>query len=180
MSRTVVALVFAVFAIPLAAAPVPKRIRPSFGETNTNALVKQHKEKLKVDASTEYSGYPVARLIDVDPATVWYSAGGDSPMAGKTPHVGVTFPEDVRVKRVTVLGTRDPNYKDGYFILEGTVELLDKDGKVIAAHEVKSAGDQHDFDLKLDHYATVRGVRFKATKDQNKYSCVALSEIQVE
>ncbi len=179
MSRTVITAVVVMLSTSIIAAPVPK-LRPTFGESNTNELVKQHKDKLKVDASTEYSGYPATRLIDGEPTTVWYSAGGDSPMAGKTPHVGVTFPEDVRVKRVTVLGTRDPNYKDGYFILEGTVELLDKDGKLIAAHEVKSAGDQHDFDLKLDQFTTVRGVRFKATKDQNKYSCVALSEIQME
>jgi hypothetical protein len=181
MSRIIaVPLAVVLLAALVVAAPVPKVLAPSVGETNTSALVKQHKEKLKVEASTEWRGYPVDRLIDEKPETVWYSASGDSPMTGKTPTVTVTFPEDVRIKRVTVLGSRDPSNKDGYFVLIGSIELLDKDAKVIDSHELKGTGDNFDFDLILKRYITVRSVRFKMTRDQEKFNCVALSEIQVE
>lgn len=162
------------------AAPVPKLRAPTFGEANTNEVVKKHKDKLAAEASTEWQGYPIAQVYDGKPETVWYSASGDSPTAGKAPTVTLTFPEDVTVKRVTVLGSRDPANKDGYFVVEGTIELLDRAGKSVSTHDLKAVGEQFDFDLKLDRFATVRAVRFTATKDQQRFNCVALSEIQVE
>lgn len=181
MSRIVwtVLLVTLVTAVARAA-PVPKELQPTVGEKNSNQLIKQHKDKLKLTASTEYSGYPVARLIDEKPESVWYSAAKDCPTNGTIPTVTVTFPEDVRIKRVTLFGSRDPANTSGYFVVEGTIELLDRDNKVIGSHDLKGTGDNYDFDLILKRYTTVRGVRFKATKDQERYNCVALSEFQVE
>jgi hypothetical protein len=181
MPRTAAPLtVLALAATGLSAAPIPKSRIPTFGETNTNAMVQRHREKLAAETSSEWQGYPVTQVFDEKPETVWYSASGDAPMAGKTPTVTLTFPVDVSVKRVTVLGNRDPATKGGYFVLEGTVELLDKDGRVVSSHELKAAGDLYDFDLKLNRYTTARAVRFTATKDEKRFNCVAVSEIQVE
>lgn len=168
------------FALSLAAAPVPKTAKPVVGETNTNALVKAHKDKLKLEASSEWDSWPVAHLFDDNSATSWYSNGGDAPQNGKTPTIKVTFPEAVNVKRVTILGNRDPQYPTGYFALEGKIELLDKDDKAISTHELKGTGDKRDFDLILTKLTAVRAVRFTITKDEGQTSCVGLGEFQVE
>ena len=47
---------------------------------------------------------------------------------GTKPFLQVTFPEDVTVKRVTILGNRDPKWLKGYTILAGTIELFDAAG----------------------------------------------------
>ncbi len=178
------------FAIPLlafalclgvgSAAPVPKSSKPVVGETNTNALVKAHREKLILAASSEWESWPVGHLFDGNEKTSWYSNNGEAPQNGKNPTIKVTFPENVSVKRVTVLGNRDPNYPDGYFVLEGKIELLDKDDKVIASHDLKGAGEKRDFDLILTKLTTLRAVRFTATKDERVSGCVGLGEFQIE
>ncbi|MCU0706155.1 MAG: discoidin domain-containing protein [Fimbriiglobus sp.] len=161
-------------------APVPKAApKPTHGEKNTNALVTQHKEKMEAKATSDWAPqWPVEHLFDGKDETSWYSKAPDSTLTDQKPAVTVTFPDDVRVKRVTILGNRDPQYPTGYFVSEGTVELLDDKGKVISSHEMKSAGDKHDFDLKLDRFVTLRGVRFTCTKSENG-NC-GLSELQVE
>jgi hypothetical protein len=90
----------------------------------------------------------------------------------------MTFPEDVKVKRVTVLGNRDPQYPQGYTVSEWTVDLLDEKGKVVESFDLKGAGDKCDFDLVLKRFTTVRGVRFKMTKSENGYC--GLGEFMVE
>ncbi len=177
------ALGFLAFAILIglgSAAPVPKGTKPSVGETNTNALVKAHREKLKLEASSEWESWPVAHLFDGDEKTSWYSNNGDAPQNGKTPTIKVTFPENVRAKRVTVLGNRDPQYPEGYIALEGKIELLEKDNGVISSHELKATGEKHDFDLILTKLTTLRAVRLTITKDDGKMSCVGLGEFQIE
>ncbi len=162
-------------------APVPKKpLKPEHGEKNTNALVTKHKEKIAMTASSDWGGqWPVGNLIDGDEKTSWYSKDPDTTATGKNnPVVTLTFPDDVSVKRVTVLGNRDPQYPTGYFVTEGTVELLDKDDKVVATHALKAAGDKNDFDLKLDKFATARAVRFTMTKSENGYC--GLGEFMVE
>jgi F5/8 type C domain len=178
------------FAIPLfafglllgygTAAPVPKSVKPVVGETNTNALVKAHRQKLVTAASSEWDSWPVAHLFDGNDKTSWYSNNGEAPQNGKNPTIKVTFPENVAVKRVTVLGNRDPQYLEGYFVLEGKIELLDKDDKVLSTHELKGAGEKHDFDLVLTKLTTLRAVRFTATKDEGRLGCVGLGEFQIE
>jgi F5/8 type C domain len=161
-------------------APVPKAApKPEFGEKNTNALVTKHREKLELKATTDWApNWPVDHLFDGKEETSWYSNQPDSTATESKPAVTVTFPEDVKVKRVTVMGNRDPQYPTGYFATEGFVELLDASEKVVSKHELKSAGEKHDFDLKLDKFVTVRAVRFTMTKSENGY--VGLGEFLVE
>lgn len=161
-------------------APVPKVApKPEFGEKNTNALVTKHREKLELKATSDWvPDWPVDHLFDGKPETSWYSKGPDSTNGEMKPAVTVTFPEDVKIKRVTLLGQRDPQYPNGYTVSEGFVDLLDDKGKVISTHELKGAGEKSDFDLKLDKYTTVRAVRFTMTKSENG-SC-GMGEFQVE
>jgi hypothetical protein len=162
-------------------APVPKKAnKPEHGEKNTNALVTKHKEKIAMTATSDWGGrWVVANLIDGDEATSWYSKDPDTTATGKNnPVVTLTFPDDVTVKRVTLLGNRDPEYADEYTVSEGTIELLDKNDKVIAKHEMKGEGEKSDFDLKLEQFQSVRGVRFTCTKSQNGY--VGVGEFMVE
>lgn len=142
--------------------------------------MKSHREKLKLEASSEWESWPVAQLFDGDEKTSWYSNNGDAPQNGKTPTIKVTFPENVTAKRVTVLGNRDPQYPEGYIALEGKIELLDTDDKVIASHELKATGEKHDFDLILTKLTPLRAVRLTITKDDGKNGCVGLGEFQVE
>ncbi|QEL19019.1 discoidin domain-containing protein [Limnoglobus roseus] len=173
---TTLALIFGVSL----AAPVPKTAKPVVGETNENGLITTHREKLQLAASSEWANWPVAHAFDGKAETSWYSNNGDAPQNGKTPTITVTFPEDVRMKRVTVLGNRDPQYPTGYFVLEGKFELLDKDDKVLETHEMKAAGEKHDFDWVLKKLTTVRAVRFTMTKDEGQTGCVGIGEFQVE
>lgn len=160
------------------AAPVPKATKPPVGETNTNALVAKHKDKLKIEATSEWAQWPVTNLLDDNEQSSWYSNTPDNTTAGQCPVITVTFPEDVSIKRVSIRGNRDPQYLTNYFVHEGSIELVDAAGKTIATHDLKAAGEKYDFDLILGKYTTVRAVRFKATKSDNG-SC-GLGEFQVE
>ncbi len=160
---------------------MPGRVAPRPGEKldpNTNAVITKHKAKLNATASTQWQNWPVTHLLDGKEATSWYSNTPDNTFEKVYPWVMVAFPEDVSVKRVTILGNRDPEYPSGYTVTEGTLELLDANGKVISTHAVIDAGEKFDFDLRLDKPTTVRAVRFTMTKSVNG-SC-GLGEFQVE
>jgi hypothetical protein len=181
MSRGLLAAAVLSAAVPVAAAPVPKDAKLRAGRENTNALVKAHRADLRIDASSEWQNWPAAHAFDGVPTTTWYSNSGDAPMNNTAPWVRATFPDDVLVRRVTVLGNRDPQYPNGYFVLAGKVELLDKAGKVLAVKELTPAGEKYDFDWIIDRPPPgVRAVRFTATKDQGTSSCVGIGEFQVE
>ena len=96
----------------------------------------------------------------------------------------VTFPTDVAVSRVTILGNRDPNFPKGYSIMAGKVEFFDAAGKQIAHWEKEGTGPAYDYNLKLDRpLSDVRSIRFTVLGDQDRQSgfgCVAISEFQVE
>ena len=181
MRRIVGGLVaVAVLAAVGVSAPVPKKPpKPEVGEKNTNALVTKHREKLELKASSVWEGWPTTNLTDGDEKTSWYSNQPDTTTTGtNNPAVTVVFPEDVTVKRVTLMGQRDPTYPTGYTVSEGTIELLDKNDKVIATHDMKAAGEKSDFDLILDKFHTVRAVRFTMTKSENGYC--GMGEFMVE
>jgi F5/8 type C domain len=162
------------------AAPIPRERKPHPDDKNTNALIKRHREKLKLTASSTWEGWPLDNLFDQAETTAWFSQNGDSPQNGRTTWVQATFPYAVTIKRVTILGNRDPNHPTGYFVTAGTFELLDNDDKEIAKEEVKSNGEKHDFDWILDKPTKVRTAKFTATKCETSTSCVGLSEFQVE
>src|SRR5437773_195089 len=139
MLRTSLVLLFA---LPLLAAPVPKDATPLTLPPNTNALLKAHAGKMAYEASSQFNGWEIAKLFDGDEQTSWYSSTGDSSMGGKQPWVRATFPENVTVRRVTILGNREPQYP-GYFVLAGTLELLDAEGNVLHKVEMESKGEKH-------------------------------------
>ena len=148
---------------------------------NTNAVLKRFAGKFTPSASSQFQGWEVTKAFDGDPLTSWYSNSGDAPMGGAKPWVTVTFPEATSVRRVTVLGNREPQYPTGYSITAGTIELLDANGKVLFTRSVKATGDK--FDLTLLPPAAVGGVRavkVTATEDQNQFNCVGIGEIQIE
>jgi hypothetical protein len=102
---------------------------------------------------------------------------------GTTPWVKLAFPSDVTVKRVTILGNREPQYPKDYSVLAGKLELLDDKGKVLVSKEVKAAGEKFDFDVAIGPMPIVRAIKFTITEDQgdkNGSKDCALAEIQVE
>ena len=186
MSRFIGTLVVAAgfLLAPLGASPVPKeKPKPKDGP-NSNAILKKHKETMKVSASSEWGGWPASHAFDGNQETSWYSATNDCKSAKKDPSLEVLFPEDVAVTRVTVLGNRDPAYPTGYFSLAGQLELLDKDGKVLARIKKEATGEKKDYDFVLsDSFGRVRTLQFVSTDDDSAHggwACTAIAEIQVE
>jgi hypothetical protein len=157
---------------------------PPVQTDNSNALVMKHLKELKLSASSEWNGWPTSNAVDGKVETSWYSTQDDSAAKGKRPWIAISFPGDVTVKRVTVLGNRDPQYPIGYSILAGRIELFDKDGKVLHNMENDGLGNGKDFDLKLEKpLAGVRCVRFTSLGDEGDrtpHGDVAVSEMQVE
>lgn len=156
--------------------PTPK---PQVACTNSNALVIKHQDTLKLTASSEWNGWPVRHLMDGNEDTSWYSHTPDTTATARNnPTVTLTFAEDVKVTRVTVLGNRDPAFPRGYTVSEGVIELLDANGKVLSKDALKGVGAKSDFDLTLAQPTTARTVRFTMTKSEQG-SC-GLGELLVE
>ncbi len=151
---------------------------------NQNSLVAEYKDKLKLSASTFWPGWPADSAFDGDPKTSWFSAKDDAAAFNKLPWVKVEFPDDVTVRRVTILGNREANWPTGYTIGVGKIELYDKDGKKLLV-QANECGENHldiDFPL-LKPVAGVRAIRFVSLADEgdkNPYSDIALGEFQVE
>ena len=179
--RTTVALSVLTLAMFAAATAGEEDKKP---KPNQNSLIAEYKEKLKLSASTFWSGWPAASAFDGDPSTSWFSEGGDAAAFKKSPWVKVTFPDDVKVRRVTILGNREPSWPTGYTIGVGKLELYDKDGKLLHSQENECGENKLDIDFPLAKpVAGVRSVRFVSVKDegdQNPYGDIALGEFQVE
>lgn len=159
--------------------PVPKVVTE-----NKNALVKEYLAKLKVTASTCWPGWEPAKVIDGDVQTSWFTARGDAAAKGTKPWITVTFPQDVTVRRVTILGNREPSWFDGYTILTGMVEFLDAGGKRLWIDENQGVGNRRDFEFKPKKpVVRVRSVKFVSLKDQgdkNPYDDIAIAEFLIE
>jgi hypothetical protein len=157
---------------------------PPVTTDNKNTLVKKYRDKLKATASTVYPGWPAEKVLDGNVETSWFSATGDTTTKGTKPWVNITFPEDVTVSRVTVLGNREPAWLKGYTILAGSLELLDGDGKRLFYDDNDGIGNFRDFDFKMKKpVGKVRSVRFTSLGDegdQNPYVDIAIAEIQIE
>ena len=173
----------AVASILAGASPVPKS-KPGQKDPapNSNALVKKYRDRLAFARSSDWQGWPPEKAFDDNPDTSWFSATGDTPTGDKMPWIAATFPEDVAVRRVTILGNREPNYPAGYSVLAGKLELLDEKGKVLESKELKAAGEKYDFDFVISA-GGVRAIKFTITDDQgnkNGSQDCALAEIEVE
>jgi hypothetical protein len=157
---------------------------PEAVKGNKNTLVKAYRGKLKVTASTFWPGWEPGKVIDENLETSWFTQRGDAAAKGTKPWVRVTFPEGVTVKRVTVVGNREPAWYDGYTIVSGLIELHDADGKLLWADENKGVGNRRDFAfVPKKPLAKVRSITFTSLKDQgdkNPYDDIAIAEILIE
>lgn len=151
---------------------------------NSNALLIKHKDKVKITASTCWPGWPPEKAIDGDDASSWFTARDDAASFDTDPWIEIELPAEDTVRRVTILGNREKSWPNGYSILEGTLQLLDKDRKQLWIQRAKATGDKHDFDFRPDQrVAGVRYIRFRSTSDQgheNQYEDVAIGEMLVE
>ncbi|MCI0738719.1 MAG: discoidin domain-containing protein [Gemmataceae bacterium] len=142
---------------------------PEIVTDNKNSLVQKYPGKLLLSASTIWEGWPEALAFDGNPHSSWFTAKGDAVAHGTKPWIQVTFPADVTIKRITILGNRDPRWLKGFTILAGTIELFDASGKKLDFHENDGTGRAYDYDWKLKApVANVRTVRFNALGDQGK------------
>jgi hypothetical protein len=157
---------------------------PPVTTNNKNTLLKKYRPQLKLNASSVWPGWPTGNAFDENPQTSWFSARGDAAALGQKPWVEFTFPEDVTVKRVTVLGNRDPAWLKGFTILGGQLEVFDKDGKKLYSSTNDGIGPASDFDFRMTRALSgIRIIRFTALGDQGKengYDDIAIGEIQVE
>ena len=154
---------------PQAVAPNPKQ----------KGLVAKYADRLKTQASSTYASYPVTHLFDGIETSTWFSGTGDTVAARKSPWVEVTFPEDVTIRAMNLLGNRDATYM-GYLVHAGRFDFIDAAGKTVSSHDVTATGDK--FDMKSDLEADVTGVRtvrFTVTKDLSP-NWIALSEWTLE
>lgn len=160
---------------PFGGPPVPPPFRPS-----SNALVKRYVGRLTATASSDWQGsWPVTHVIDGEERTSWYARErGPNPR----PWVEVRFPEPVGVRRVTVLGNRDPQYPRGYTVFAARVELRDAAGAVLAAADLTGQGDRQDFQFEPTPGRATTGVtavRVVVTRAES-LEMAALGEVQVE
>jgi hypothetical protein len=161
----------------------PSGAKEKAAAKNGNALILKHRKGLKLSASSTWPGWPPEKALDGDPQTSWFSNQDDSVAHGRKTWFQVSFPEDVTVRRVTVLGNREPAWLEGFTILAAGVELLDADGKRLRYEEGDGTGKFYDYDFVFKPVKGVRSVRLTALGDQGKktqFGDVAIGEFQVE
>jgi hypothetical protein len=151
---------------------------------NKNTLIKKHKDKIEIEASSSYQGWEPEKLIDDNLDTSWFSDSNDSAAKGTKPSITIKFPEDVTVNRVSIAGNREPDYPDNFSILSGTVEFFDADGKSLGKEERDAKGKRFDFEFKpKEALKKVRSIKFISVKDQgdqNDFGDIAIGEFLIE
>jgi len=170
-----------------AAAPSPAgplTSLPPVTTDNKNLVIATSPSAVTISASSSYGGWPPNNATDGNPQTSWYSASNDSAAHGAAPFLQLSFNTPSTVRRVTILGNRDPKYLVGYTILSGKLDLLDANGRALASLTSAGTGNRRDFDFRLANpVANVKMIRFTSIQDegnQNEYGDVAIAEIQVE
>jgi hypothetical protein len=157
---------------------------PDAAKGNSNELLQKYRGRVTISASTYWPGWPPNNAIDCNLASSWFTALGDAAALDTKPWIKIEFPEAVTVKRVTVLGNRDPAWLKGFTIRTGRLELLDADGRVLWTREIVGQGERSDFDFAPDKpLAAVTAVRFDARDDEGQltvYKDVAIGEMMVE
>lgn len=158
-------------------------------EPNSNALVKENLQTLKVSASSQFPGWPVERIVDGIETTSWFSQAGDSASDTNQPWVQLTFDHDVTAKHVTIMGDRE--YPSGkYAVLLGRLEFFDAKGKLIYLQVAKAEIPYRtevpykDIDYVLFFpISQVRAIRFSSLQDEGKenyYSAIGIAEVLAE
>ncbi len=155
----------------------------SFKE-NSNWAIKEYASSLNVTCSSNWSGWSAKRLIDGDVNTSWFSAKHDSVAFGSNPWIEVYFPQDLDVKRVSILGNREPRWLNGFAVLCGNLEYFDAKDKKLLGQQLDSFGTTNDFDFRsFMPVSGVRRIRFTSLSDEgniNSYKDASLAEIQIE
>jgi hypothetical protein len=161
-----------------------KKDLPKVVTDNKNTLVKEYRKELQVTASSFWPGWAPEKVVDDNVETSWFTQRGDAAAKGTKPWITVTFPEDVTVKRVTIVGNREPSWFEGYTILTGLIEFQDADGKRLWVDENEGVGNRRDFEFRPKRpVAKVRSIKFVSLKDQgdrNPYDDIAIAEFMVE
>lgn len=143
---------------------------------SSNAIVKAYRATLVITASSGWQGWDATKAFDGDEQTSWFS----QPNQVNNPWIRVAFPNDVIVRRVTILGNREPNFA-GYFVLDGRLELFDRDENCIVSRDLKSIGERNDFECSFKvANGRVRSIRFTSMRDEQSSRYIALGEFQVE
>jgi hypothetical protein len=159
----------------------PNSAKPA---ANSNGLILEYKDKLKISCSTFWPTWGPEKAFDGDPLKSWFTAKGDAAAKGMKPWIAVEFPHDVPVSRVTLLSNREPPWQVGYTILVGRLEMLDKDGKVLFTRDDELGGERADMEVRpKEPIRGVRTIRFTSHRDEgdkNPYDDVAIGEILVE
>jgi len=170
-----------------AAAPSPAgplTSLPPVTTDNKNLVIATSPSAVTISASSSYGGWPPNNATDGNPQTSWYSASNDSAAHGAAPFLQLSFNTPSTVRRVTILGNRDPKYLVRYTILSGKLDWLDANGRALASLTSAGTGNRRDFDFRLANpVANVKMIRFTSIQDegnQNEYGDVAIAEIQVE
>ncbi len=157
--------------------PAPPQAVPQ--NAKQKGLVAKYAGRLKIRASSAWGNYSVTQLFDGNETSTWFSGTGDTVGSGKSPWVEVTFPEDVTIHAMIILGNRDLQWS-GYHVQAGRFDFIDAAGKTVSSHDVTAVGDKFDMKSDLDADVTgVRTVRFTVTKDVSR-DWIALSEWTLE
>jgi hypothetical protein len=157
---------------------------PPVETNNKSALVTAAGAGVVVTASSTYPGWPMSNATDGNVQTSWYSNKNDSAAKGTSPFIQLEFSEPSTVRRVTILGNRDPSYLLGYTILSGRLDVYDTRERLLASMTSTGTGNRRDFDFRLEVPAQdAKIVRFTSLADEggkNPYGDVAIAELQVE
>ncbi len=138
-------------------------------------------ERVTLEVSSSYPGWPASFAVDGHELTSWYSGSNDSVAQGRKPFFQMTFAEVTVVRKVTVLGNRDPNFYNGYAILQLQLDVFDTNKRLVSTLVAESTGDRHDFQFELSQEAEgVGALRFTSLRDlgnKNWWGDVAIAEI---
>jgi hypothetical protein len=192
MSRATVLLTIpAAIAVTILLLIVPPPMNADEAKTGTKeftdnqaSLLAEYRGQLEFSASTYWGGWPASHAFDGDPRTSWFTARGDAAAKGTKPWIAVKFPADIPVRRVSILSNRETSWLKGFTILAARVELLDKDGKVLATKEDELGGERPDMDYRFKEpvkgVRTVRLTSLRDEGDQNGYEDVSIGEVLIE
>jgi RHS repeat-associated protein len=116
-------------------------------------------------ASSSFSGFPPARVIDDNLNTSWFTAVGDAANLGTTPFLEILFPQDVTVTELQMFGNRQ--FSTGFDFFAGVFQLFDASGVVLFdSGVVNLPAPDRDVTVSVPNVARVRRVRFTATADE--------------
>ncbi|MFO0615770.1 MAG: discoidin domain-containing protein [Polyangiaceae bacterium] len=176
--------------LPARPAFEPVTNRPSL-QIARHVLTPEEQEEVtseppQITASTSYAGYDVARLLDGKLETSWFSAQNDSASAGSPTFVEVAFRRPRPLRKVVIMGNREPRWMDGFAIREGRLDVFDVRGDLVSSTTSAAIGDRSDFSFDLGNEVgsdAVSRVRFTSTSDdggRNAWRDVAIAEILLE